>query len=128
MDQAVQALMNYGVLGIVAIVFFTQYFDDRKTTKVMRELQMQHEKDMAVMLNDTRQSVDANSTLLTSTAQIHADMDKTLTSINHSVEELKAQVSKYEKDGTTHRTEVIASINRMGEEIKNLAIKLKEIL
>ena len=53
---AVTTLFTYGPLGIIAWVFFTGYFDDKKRSEAFDAKRMKHEKSMAVIIAEATQA------------------------------------------------------------------------
>lgn len=100
MEAQLTFLVNYGVLGIIAYVFFKGYFDDKKNQREMHDKQIQHEKEMAVILNkstetiSTTQSVIKESVDLSKDAKsMHQDMDE---KIQRIFDEMATAQNQYE--------------------------------
>ena len=93
-DPAVTTLFTYGPLGIIAWVFFTGYFDDKKRSEAFDSKRMEHEKSMAVIIAEATKTINGNHEVVKDTKQMHIDMDDTLTGINQSIVRISSELTK----------------------------------
>ena len=93
-DPAVTTLFTYGPLGIIAWVFFTGYFDDKKRSEAFDSKRMEHEKSMAVIIAEATKAINGNHEIVKDTKQMHIDMDDTLTGINQSIVRISSELTK----------------------------------
>ena len=91
---AVTTLFTYGPLGIIALVFFTGYFDDKKRSEAFDTKRMEHEKSMAVIIAEATKTINGNHEIVKDTKQMHIDMDDTLTGINQNIVRITSELSK----------------------------------
>ena len=92
--EALNLLFTYGPLGVIAVVFFTGYFDDKKTSKEFDTKRMEHEKSMAVIMSDATKVINSNHEIVKDTRSIHDDMDQTLVEINQSIVRISSELTK----------------------------------
>lgn len=93
-DPAVTTLFTYGPLGVIAWVFFTGYFDDKKRSEAFDSKRMEHEKSMAVIIAEATKAINGNHEIVKDTKQMHIDMDDTLTGINQSIVRISSELTK----------------------------------
>ena len=91
---AVTTLFTYGPLGIIAWVFFTGYFDDKKRSEAFDAKRMEHEKSMAVIIAEATKAINGNHEIVKDAKQMHIDMDDTLTGINQNIVRITSELSK----------------------------------
>ena len=92
--EALNLLFTYGPLGVIAVVFFTGYFDDKKTSKEFDTKRMEHEKQLAVIIAEATKTINGNHEVVKDAKQMHIDMDDTLTGINQSIVRISSELTK----------------------------------
>ena len=108
MNVAIEtALVNYGVLGIIAVVFFKQYFDDKKETKEFKSKQMEHEKEMAVILNDATRATTDYKEVIKDTRVIHDELDIVINQINSGIEVINTKIDEAHRQDKELRESVV---------------------
>lgn len=80
-QQITNLLANYGVLGIIAVVFFRGYFDDKKKSYEFNEKVLAFQKEMAVILNKSNETLEGNHLIIKDTRIIHDDMNERIDEI-----------------------------------------------
>ena len=100
------------------IVFFTGDFQDKKDDKEYRLKQLEHETQLAVILNKNTETVKSNQDVIKDTKLMHVEMDKTIKEIE------KAIFTLMERDGvlTANQLEMITALN----DLRNLITQLKK--
>ena len=92
-------LLNYGVLGVIAIVFFKDYFEKQKRDtqteerRIEREAlgenkRLEHERALAIILNESTTAVTENQRVIKDTKRMHEDLDITIDRIESKIDEL----------------------------------------
>lgn len=100
-------LLNYGVLGVIAIVFFKDYFEKQKRDtqteerRIEREAlgenkRLEHERALAVILNESTTAVTENQRVIKDTKRMHEDLDITIDRIESKIDELSDTISRNE--------------------------------
>ena len=87
-------LLTYGPLGVIAVVFFTGYWEDKKNREAFDSKRMEHEKSMAVIIAEATKTINGNHEVVKDTKQMHIDMDDTLTGINQSIVRISSELTK----------------------------------
>ena len=104
--EALNLLFTYGPLGVIAVVFFTGYFDDKKTSKEFDTKRMEHEKQLAVIMSDATKVIQNNHDLVKDTRSIHDDMDQTLVEINQSLVRMSSEMARCNDANSTVKTDL----------------------
>lgn len=109
MEEITTLLLNYGILGIIAIFYFRDNKEDRSEKKEMHNKQIEQSERMI-------QVVQANSSVLEETRSIHEDMSKTIEEMRQDIAYLKEEVNKKgDKDD-----EILNVVNKLESNLKEL--------
>lgn len=106
MNEITTFLINYGVLGIIALFYFKENKEDRSEKKEMHKRQEEQNERMITV-------IQTNSSMLNETKSIHIDLNNTIEQIRYDIEILKQQSEKSD--------ETLAVVQR-------LELKLQELL
>ena len=106
MNEITTFLINYGVLGIIALFYFKGNKEDRSEKKEMHKRQEEQNERMITV-------IQTNSSMLNETKSIHIDLNNTIEQIRYDIEILKQQSEKSD--------ETLAVVQR-------LELKLQELL
>ena len=87
-------LLTYGPLGVIAVVFFTGYWEDKKNREAFDSKRMEHEKSMAVIIAEATKAINGNHEIVKDTKQMRIDMDDTLTGIDQSIVRISSELTK----------------------------------
>ena len=87
-------LLTYGPLGVIAVVFFTGYWEDKKNREAFDSKRMEHEKSMAVIIAEATKTINGNHEIVEDAKQMHIDMDQTLVEINQSIVRISSELTK----------------------------------
>lgn len=98
-------LLNYGVLGVIAIVFFKDYFEKQKRDgeaeerRIKRDTEvetarLEHERALAIILNESTSAVTENQSVIKGTKRMHEDMDIAIERIESKIDELSDKISQ----------------------------------
>ena len=106
MEEITTLLLNYGILGVIAIFYFKDNKEDRTDKKEMHKRQEEQNERMITV-------IQTNSSILSETKSIHIDLNNTIEQIRYDIEILKQQSEKSD--------ETLAVVQR-------LELKLQELL
>lgn len=98
-------LLNYGVLGVIAVVFFKDYFEKQKRDgeaeerRIKRDTEvetarLEHERALAIILNESTSAVTENQSVIKGTKRMHEDMDIAIERIESKIDELSDKISQ----------------------------------
>lgn len=96
-------LLNYGVLGVIAVVFFKDYFEKQKRDSQAEErrierdtsietARLEHERALAIILNESTNAVTRNQDVIKGTKRMHEDMDIAIERIESKIDELSEKI------------------------------------
>lgn len=112
MEQAVvNVVANYGVLGIIFLVFIKSYYEDKKESKDFKLKQIEHEKDLAVILSQTKDAMQENKRVIKNTEKMHEDLDDKIVLIDQKLNKL------IESD---NQVEIIKTVNSIRDMLQEL--------
>lgn len=80
-DVTFNILANYGVLGLIAIVFFRGYFEDKKRNYEFNEKVLAFQERMGILLNDSNITIKGNHDIIKDTKAMHDLMDEKIIDI-----------------------------------------------
>ena len=112
-ETMIGAVLNYGVLGVIAVIFLKSYYEDKGDSKKFKEKLLDNEKQMAVILSQTVETVAKNNSIIKNTESMHKEMDRKLEEIDEKLNDLIRNSNQFE---------VIQAISS----IKELIIELVE--
>ena len=98
--------LTYGPLGVIAVVFFTGYWDDKKNREAFDSKRMEHEKQMAVIIAEATKTINGNHEVIKDTRSIHDDMDQTLVEINQSLVRISSEMVRCNDANSTVKTDL----------------------
>lgn len=118
MESVLYELLQGSISVVIAFVFFTGYFQDKQDDKEYRLKQIEHETQLAVILNKNTETVKSNHDVIKDTKLMHLEMDKTIKEIEKAISILM------KRDGvlTANQTEMITALN----DLRNLITQLKK--
>lgn len=109
MEEIATLLLNYGILGVIAIFYFKDNKEDRAEKKEMHNKQIEQSERMITV-------VQTNSSVLEETKGIHEDMSKTIEEMRNDIAYLKEEVNKKgDKDD-----EILNVVNKLESNLKEL--------
>ena len=91
-DAAFNLLANYGVLGLIAIVFFRGYFEDKKRNYEFNEKVLAFQERMGSILNESTSTLKGNQVIIRDTQQMHDILDKKIAEIMDKMATAENQV------------------------------------
>ena len=91
-DATFNLLANYGVLGLIAIVFFRGYFEDKKRNYEFNEKVLAFQERMGSILNESTSTLKGNHVIIRDTQQMHDIMDKKIAEIMDKMATAENQV------------------------------------
>lgn len=120
-------LLNYGVLGVIAIVFFKDYFDKQKRDslveerRIIRDLEtekarLEHERALAVVLSQSTSVVVENQSIIKDTKRMHEDMDMAIERIEVKIDDLTEKLAQDE----IKQLEVISTLQWIKDTLRAL--------
>lgn len=95
-EAMIGAVLNYGVLGVITIIFFRSYYEDKEDSKRFQEKLLDNEKQMAIILSQTMDTVAKNNSIIKNTENMHKEMDKKLEKIENTLNSLVESSNQYE--------------------------------
>ena len=120
-------LLNYGVLGVIAVVFFKDYFEKQKRDSQAEErrierdtsvetARLEHERALAIILNESTNAVTRNQDVIKGTKRMHEDMDIAIERIESKIDELSEKISQDE----VKQLEVLSTLLWIKETLRGL--------
>lgn len=120
-------LLNYGVLGVIAVVFFKDYFEKQKRDSQAEErrierdtsietARLEHERALAIILNESTNAVTQNQEVIKGTKRMHEDMDIAIERIESKIDELSEKISQEE----VKQLEVLSTLLWIKETLRGL--------
>lgn len=120
-------LLNYGVLGVIAVVFFKDYFEKQKRDSQAEErrierdtsietARLEHERALAIILSESTNAVTQNQEVIKGTKRMHEDMDITIERIESKIDELSEKISQEE----VKQLEVLSTLLWIKETLRGL--------
>lgn len=112
MEEIATLLLNYGILGIIAIFYFKNNKEDREEKKDMHEKQLEQTERMICVIEN-------NSSLIRDTKTIHNNLDQ-------KVEEMKADIAYIKEElnkNSDKDNEILTVLNKLEENFKELISK-----
>lgn len=120
-------LLNYGVLGVIAVVFFKDYFEKQKRDgeaeerRIKRDTEvetarLEHERALAIILNESTHAVTENQSVIKGTKRMHEDMDIAIERIESKIDELSEKISQEE----VKQLEVLSTLLWIKETLRGL--------
>lgn len=100
-EMTMNILANYGVLGLIAIVFFRGYFEDKKKGYEFDEKVLEFQERMGVILNDSNATIKGNHEIIKDTKSMHSLMDE-------KIEEIMKRMATAE-----NQVEIIKAVNEL---------------
>ena len=91
-DATFNLLANYGVLGLIAIVFFRGYFEDKKRNYEFNEKVLAFQERMGSILNESTSTLKGNQVIIRDTQQMHDILDKKIAEIMDKMATAENQV------------------------------------
>ena len=91
-ELTMNLLANYGVLGLIAVVFFRGYFEDKKKAYEFNEKVLAFQERMGAILNDSTTTIQGNHTIIKDTKAMHDLMDKKIDEIMKKMATAENQV------------------------------------
>lgn len=116
MESMLFDLLQGSLSVAIAFVFFVNYFQDKKDDKEYKLKQLEHERELAIIMNKSTEVVSTNQELIKDTRQIHDNMDETIRRIEEKLENLV----KSEAVQASKQLEIITAINSIREMISQL--------
>lgn len=95
-EAMVGAILNYGVLGVIAVIFLKSYYEDKEDSKRFKENLLDNEKQMAIILSQTMDTVAKNNSIIKNTENMHKEMDEKLEKIENTLNRLVENSNQYE--------------------------------
>lgn len=105
MEEITTLLLNYGILGVIAIFYFKDNKEDKTEKKEMHKRQEEQNERMITV-------IQTNSSILSETKSIHVDLNNTIEQIRYDIEILKQQSEKSD--------ETLAVVQRLEEKLQEL--------
>ena len=105
MEEITTLLLNYGILGIIALFYFKNNREDREEKKEMHEKQTEQTERVITVIEN-------NSNLIRETRTIHTNMDNTIKEMQADIEYIKTQLDKND--------DVLIVLNKLEENLKEL--------
>lgn len=96
MDQLFKVLVEQGLSTVLAMVFIFSYFDDKKNDKEYKILQLEHEKELAVIMRDSSRIMEDLKVINDETVTVHRDLDTRVKSLDDKLNKLLEQSNHYE--------------------------------
>lgn len=126
-DAILDQLLNYGVLGVIFVVFFKDYFDKQKRDSAAEErrivrdaeserLRLEHERALAVVLSQSTSVVTENQTIIKDTKRMHEDMDMAIERIELKIDDLTEKITQDE----IKQLEVISTLKWIKDTLRSL--------
>lgn len=126
-DIVLDQLLNYGILGVIAIVFFKDYYDGKKEAikaeerRIIREtesekVRLDHEKALAVVLSQSTTVVTENQAIIKDTKRMHEDMDMAIERIELKIDDLTEKISQ----DNAKQLEVITTLQWIKDTLRSL--------
>ena len=126
-DAVLNQLLNYGILGVIAIVFFKDYYDGKREAlkaeerRIVREtdlekLRLEHERALAVVLSQSTAVVTENQTIIKDTKRMHEDMDMAIERIELKIDDLTEKITQDE----AKQLEVINTLKWIKDTLRSL--------
>ena len=126
-DAVLNQLLNYGILGVIAIVFFKDYYDGKREAlkaeerRIVREtdlekLRLEHERALAVVLSQSTAVVTENQTIIKDTKRMHEDMDMAIERIELKIDDLTEKIAQDE----AKQLEVINTLKWIKDTLRSL--------
>ena len=120
-------LLNYGVLGVIAVVFFKDYFEKQKRDSQAEErrierdtsietARLEHERALAIILSESTNAVTQNQEVIKGTRRMHEDMDIAIERIESKIDELSEKISQEE----VKQLEVLSTLLWIKETLRGL--------
>ena len=120
-------LLNYGVLGVIAVVFFKDYFEKQKRDSEAEErrierdtsietARLEHERALAIILSESTNAVTQNQEVIKGTKRMHEDMDIAIERIESKIDELSEKISQEE----VKQLEVLSTLLWIKETLRGL--------
>lgn len=120
-------LLNYGVLGVIAVVFFKDYFEKQKRDSQAEErrierdtsietARLEHERALAIILSESTNAVTQNQEVIKGTKRMHEDMDIAIERIESKIDELSEKISQEE----VKQLEVLSTLLWIKETLRGL--------
>lgn len=120
-------LLNYGVLGVIAVVFFKDYFEKQKRDSQAEErrierdtsietARLEHERALAIILSESTNAVTRNQEVIKGTKRMHEDMDIAIERIESKIDELSEKISQEE----VKQLEVLSTLLWIKETLRGL--------
>ena len=120
-------LLNYGVLGAIAVVFFKDYFEKQKRDSEAEErrierdtsietARLEHERALAIILSESTNAVTQNQEVIKGTKRMHEDMDIAIERIESKIDELSEKISQEE----VKQLEVLSTLLWIKETLRGL--------
>ena len=126
-DIVLDQLLNYGILGVIAIVFFKDYYDGKKEAikaedrRIIREtesekVRLDHEKALAVVLSQSTTVVAENQAIIKDTKRMHEDMDMAIERIELKIDDLTEKINQ----DNAKQLEVITTLQWIKDTLRSL--------
>ena len=96
MEQLITVMVEQGITAVLAIVFIITYFGDKKDSKEYRITQLEHEKDLAIIMRDSTRIMDDLKVVTDTSVEIHKDLDSRVRSIDEKLNSLIESSNHYE--------------------------------
>lgn len=127
-------LLNYGVLGVIAVVFFKDYFEKQKRDSEAEErrierdtsietARLEHERALAIILNESTNAVTQNQDVIKGAKRMHEDMDIAIERIESKIDELSEKISQDQ----VKQLEVLSTLLWIKETLRGLGEEGEEM-
>lgn len=127
-------LLNYGVLGVIAVVFFKDYFEKQKRDSEAEErrikrdtevetARLEHERALAIILNESTSAVTENQAVIKGAKRMHEDMDIAIERIESKIDELSEKISQDQ----VKQLEVLSTLLWIKETLRGLGEEGEEM-
>ncbi len=91
-EMTANLIANYGVLGMIAIVFFRGYYEDKKRAYEFNEKVLAFQERMGEILNDSTVTMKGNHSIIKDTKTMHDVMDRKIDEIMKKMATAENQV------------------------------------
>ena len=91
-EMTINLIANYGVLGMIAFVFFRGYYEDKKRAYEFNEKVLTFQERMGEILNDSTVTLKGNHRIIKDTKTMHDVMDRKIDEIMKKMATAENQV------------------------------------
>lgn len=120
MDEIFKTLINFGVLGFIAWLFFKDYVESKKHHQEFSEKQIEHEKSFIVVIENNTKAIEFNNSALTYTKAVHDEMDDKLNLAIKSIEALKIEVGENQSKGEETTRRILDKLDSFQTQLRSM--------